>query len=93
MSHTAHHERPTVPVYALAEAEADLKAQGHGVLEYRLGLRQYRSIYKACKLFDFDRMCWTDFDGSDSVAAPAHSAPLARYQAKKPTNSWQNTAP
>lgn len=63
MSHTAHHERPSVPVYALAEAETDLKAQGHGLLEYRLGLRQYRSIYKACKLFDFDRMCWTDFNG------------------------------
>lgn len=63
MNHTAHHERPTVPVYALVEAEAGLKASGQVRLEYRLGLRQYRSIYRACKLFDFERMCWTDFDG------------------------------
>ena len=62
MSHTAHHLRPTVPVYALVQAEAELKDE-HGVLEYRLGLKQYRSIYRACKLFDFERMCWTDFSG------------------------------
>ena len=66
MSHSAHHARPSVPVYALVDAEAELK-RDHGVLEYRLGLRQYRSIYKACKLFDFDRMCWTDFSGTPTA--------------------------
>ena len=63
MSHTAHHVRQSVPVYALVQAEAELKAHDHPLLEYRLGLRQYRSIYRACKLFDFERMCWTDFSG------------------------------
>jgi omega-6 fatty acid desaturase (delta-12 desaturase) len=67
MSHTAHHVRPSVPVYALAQAEAELKVHEHGLLEYRLGLRQYRSIYRACKLFDFERMCWTDFSGKPTA--------------------------
>jgi len=67
MSHSVHHVRPTVPVYALVQAEAELKAYEHSLLEYRLGLRQYQSIYRACKLFDFDRMCWTDFSGKPTA--------------------------
>jgi omega-6 fatty acid desaturase (delta-12 desaturase) len=63
MSHTAHHVRPSVPVYALVQAETELKAHEHNLLEYRLGLKQYRLILRTCKLFDFERMCWTDFKG------------------------------
>jgi len=29
----------------------------------RLENSAYRKVYRACKLFDFERMCWTDFDG------------------------------
>ena len=64
MAHTAHHHRTLVPVYALPEAQAELN-QAHGALiEYTLTPSAYRRIYRACKLFDFERMCWTDFGGA-----------------------------
>jgi acyl-lipid omega-6 desaturase (Delta-12 desaturase) len=63
MSHSVHHVQPGVPVYALPEAEAELKKGYSGLVEYTLGLGTYKSIYRTCKLFDFERMCWTDFNG------------------------------
>ena len=64
MAHPAHHTNPSVPVYALPEEQAQLKARfGSDVKEYTLSVAQYRRICSACKLFDFERMCWTDFAG------------------------------
>jgi len=63
MAHTAHHDQTTTPVYVLLEAQAALKELYGEVIDYRLTLGEYRKIYRACKLFDFERMCWTDFDG------------------------------
>ena len=63
MAHTAHHVLMTVPVYALPQAQAELKELCSDLIEYRLTLRAYQQIYRTCKLFDFERMCWTDFDG------------------------------
>jgi len=67
MAHSVHHAQPGVPVYALPEAEALLKQGFGGMVEYTLSLGAYRSIYKSCKLFDFDSMCWTDFDGNPTA--------------------------
>ncbi len=64
MTHTAHHVDASTPVYALSETQARLKAaHGEAVVEYVLTPDAYRRIVRACKLFDFERMCWTDFDG------------------------------
>jgi omega-6 fatty acid desaturase (delta-12 desaturase) len=64
MAHTAHHANPRVPVYQLEDAQEELKQRADGgVCEYTLSLREYSRIVKACKLFDFDQMCWTDFSG------------------------------
>ncbi|HEY2446937.1 MAG TPA: fatty acid desaturase [Rhizomicrobium sp.] len=64
MAHTAHHVDRSRPVYALPEAQADLEMRfGRSVVEYPFSIREYRRILSACKLFDFDRMCWTDFSG------------------------------
>jgi omega-6 fatty acid desaturase (delta-12 desaturase) len=63
MAHSVHHMQPGVPVYALPQAEGLLKTGYSGMVEYMLTLGAYRSIYKTCKLFDFERMCWTDFNG------------------------------
>lgn len=64
LAHTAHHSDVSLPVYGLPAAQAKLKSiYGRGVPEYTLSLVEYRKIYTACKLFDFDHMCWTDFDG------------------------------
>jgi omega-6 fatty acid desaturase (delta-12 desaturase) len=63
MAHIAHHHRTAVPAYALREAQAQLKEIHTPLIEYTLTLSAYLKIVRACKLFDFERMCWTDFDG------------------------------
>lgn len=64
MAHTMHHVNPSVPVYALPHEQAHLKTQyGAQITEYTLSVDAYRRALKVCKLFDFERMCWTDFDG------------------------------
>lgn len=64
MAHPAHHAHVATPVYGLPEAQAALAARAGGdVKEYMLSASEYRRIVSACKLFDFERMCWTDFDG------------------------------
>jgi len=51
------------------------------VQEYTFSLAEYRKIYTACKLFDFERMCWTDFEGRSTAvtwASPAGQAGMDR---------------
>jgi hypothetical protein len=56
-------------VYGLPAAQAKLKGTyGDELQEYTLSLTEYRKIYTACKLFDFEQMCWTDFDGRRTAA-------------------------
>ncbi|HEX4304302.1 MAG TPA: fatty acid desaturase [Rhizomicrobium sp.] len=83
MQHTAHHANPGVPIYALAGDQAKLKALfGHEVKQYLLTVGAYRHILKACKLFDFERMCWTDFAGN--ATGPAYCDPLRAPEASVP---------
>jgi omega-6 fatty acid desaturase (delta-12 desaturase) len=73
MAHTAHHVNPSSPVYALPAEQALLKARfGEQIHDYMLSVDAYRRIVKACKLFDFERMCWVDFDGTPT--GPAFAA-------------------
>jgi len=77
MAHVAHHTNVRTPVYALPDEQKALKARfGADVKEYTLSVREYRRILSACKLFDFERMCWTDFSG---VA----TGPSLRVQARE----------
>jgi omega-6 fatty acid desaturase (delta-12 desaturase) len=65
MHHPAHHTHVATPVYELPTEQAALKARvGGDSKEYLLTLAEYRKIVSSCKLFDFERMCWTDFDGN-----------------------------
>lgn len=64
MLHNAHHALPSVPLYHLEEAQQKLiDAYGKDVVRYRFTIGAYRHIYKACKLFDYERKQWTDFNG------------------------------
>ncbi len=77
MAHVAHHTNVRTPVYALPDEQKVLKARfGADVKEYTLSFGEYRRVLSACKLFDFERMCWTDFDG---VA----TGPSLRFQANE----------
>lgn len=74
LAHTAHHANVMLPVYALPAAQRELKSKfGADVQEYALSFAGYRKIYTACKLFDFDRMCWTDFGGRPTAPACSRS--------------------
>ena len=65
MLHNAHHVMPSVPLYNLAEAQRKLiQAYDEDVVRYQFSLGEYRRIYRACKLFDFERKQWTDFNGT-----------------------------
>jgi omega-6 fatty acid desaturase (delta-12 desaturase) len=69
LAHTAHHADISLPVYALPPAQEKLKGEfGAELREYTLSFGEYRRIYTACKLFDFNRMCWTDFEGNPTAA-------------------------
>lgn len=64
MAHAAHHRHTDVPVYALLEAQGELAAAGRPHIAYTLTPAAYCRITRACKLFDFERGCWTDFSGN-----------------------------
>ncbi len=76
LAHTAHHADMSLPVYALSAAQSDLKHRfGEDIREYTLSFAEYRRICSACKLFDFDTMCWTDFDGNPTSPTWAAGQP------------------
>ena len=81
MLHNAHHALPSVPLYHLTEAQNKLiEAYGEDVVRYKFTFGAYRAIYKACKLFDFERKQWTDFDGNPT-AEPIDMRPAFEREA------------
>jgi omega-6 fatty acid desaturase (delta-12 desaturase) len=78
MLHHAHHALPSIPGYKLNEAQAKLiEAYGDDVVRYRFSVGEYRDIYRKCKLFDYDRKQWLDFDGKPT-AEPINLDALGR---------------
>ncbi|HAC57072.1 MAG TPA: hypothetical protein DCF73_01810 [Rhodobiaceae bacterium] len=68
MLHHAHHALPSIPGYKLTEAQARLiEAYGDDVVRYRFGLGEYRNVYRNCKLFDYERKQWLDFEGNPTA--------------------------
>ncbi|MCI5044451.1 MAG: fatty acid desaturase [Aquisalinus sp.] len=64
MRHTAHHDDPTIPVYALSAAQELLNARhGHDITQLKVSWRAYWNVVRACKLYDYNQRCWTDFEG------------------------------
>jgi omega-6 fatty acid desaturase (delta-12 desaturase) len=66
MHHTAHHVDPLLPLDALPKAQQALAAE-HELVDYMFSIAEYRRIVQACKLFDFEQMCWTDFSGNPTT--------------------------
>lgn len=64
MEHTAHHALTTIPIYHLDKAGALLRNYyGDAVTTYEFSIPQVWRILKACKLYDYENRCWTDFNG------------------------------
>jgi omega-6 fatty acid desaturase (delta-12 desaturase) len=73
MDHAAHHLDPSIPLYRLTESQKLLEEQtpAHAVV-VRWTLWDYFRTCAACKLYDFRRHCWTDFNGV--ATTPCHLA-------------------
>ncbi|RUR05423.1 fatty acid desaturase [Legionella sp. km772] len=62
MIHIPHHLDPRIPFYNLPQAHSALKEKyGAYFHEYRFKLRDVLSIFKQCKLYDFDNKLWMTF--------------------------------
>ena len=64
MDHTAHHLQPTIPLYRLKDAQEQVEREyGENIVKYRFSFAEMFRILKACKLYDDQQGCWTDFEG------------------------------
>ncbi len=64
MDHAAHHIDPAIPLYHLPQSQRLLEqsCEEHAVvIQWSPG--QYLELCRVCKLYDFERHCWTDFEG------------------------------
>jgi omega-6 fatty acid desaturase (delta-12 desaturase) len=73
MDHPAHHIDPTIPLYELPASQKLLeeRAPEHSVV-VPLTVREYLRICRVCKLYDYRRHCWLDFDGNPTTAEGLH---------------------
>jgi acyl-lipid omega-6 desaturase (Delta-12 desaturase) len=77
MDHPAHHIDPTIPLYELPASQKSLeeRAPEHSVV-VPLSLSEYLRICRVCKLYDYRRHRWLDFDGNPTTEEGLHQLPL-----------------
>ncbi len=79
--HTAHHLRPSIPIYHLAEAQACLERKDDvDVVVYEWSAARHADIARRCKLYDYDAKRWLDFSGrftSPSLSRKRVATPLS----------------
>lgn len=64
MEHTAHHVDMSVPLYRLKRAQRLLEQRMPGrIVVQPFSWRWYVRTARACKLYDYERQCWTDWSG------------------------------
>lgn len=64
MEHTAHHVDMSLPLYRLKKAQALLEQKLPGrIVIQPFSWAWYFQTARRCKLYDFERRCWTDFAG------------------------------
>lgn len=77
MEHTAHHVDMSIPLYKLKEAQKMLEhLLPERIIVQPFSWKWYFSTARACKLYDFSRQCWTDFQGraTSAMRAPMPAA-------------------
>jgi omega-6 fatty acid desaturase (delta-12 desaturase) len=65
MDHAAHHLDPSIPLYHLPQSQKLLEqtAPEHALV-IPWTFAEYLHTCAACKLYDFERHCWTDWQGN-----------------------------
>jgi omega-6 fatty acid desaturase (delta-12 desaturase) len=69
MEHTAHHLDVTVPLYQLSAAQAAVEQAYEEVIVEHWTPRSFVAHIRACKLYDYARRQWLDFDGNPTSAS------------------------
>jgi omega-6 fatty acid desaturase (delta-12 desaturase) len=73
MEHAAHHVNPLIPFHRLHAAQTRLvEIEGDGAIVEAMSLRYLGALLRRCKLYDYDRHAWTDFEGTATTAASVH---------------------
>lgn len=75
MIHIPHHVEPRIPFYRLKAAYADLQREyGEYLHEYRFRWRTVWTIFRRCKLYDFESKTWYSFREARALGlVTAHS--------------------
>jgi omega-6 fatty acid desaturase (delta-12 desaturase) len=69
MEHTAHHLDMSVPLYKLKQAQAKLEEMLPGrIIVQPFSWKWYFQTARACKLYSFEKACWTDYAGNPTSA-------------------------
>lgn len=69
-AHSAHHAHAGVPVYHLLDAQLHLdRVLGDAALVVPMSLPGAIATMRACKLYDYDKHQWLDFNGKPTTAA------------------------
>jgi omega-6 fatty acid desaturase (delta-12 desaturase) len=75
MEHNAHHVHPLIPHYRLRAAQRRLGELAEPTfLAERLTPAYIADVNRRCKLYDYERHCWLDFDGRPT-SAPCATVP------------------
>ncbi len=70
LEHTAHHVDPRVPLYHLPEAQTHLEAAyPEEIVVERLTPSYVLGILRTCRLYDYARRQWLDYDGTPTSPA------------------------
>lgn len=85
MDHAAHHIDPAIPLYHLPKSQRLLEesCEEHAVV-VRWSPGQYWEACRVCKLYDFERHCWTDFEGH---ATSETGLPDLAFQSEMPAEA------
>lgn len=88
--HAAHHAHHGIPSYRLLEAQNRMnELLGNRLVVERLSLFQVLRTMRVCKLYDFERHQWLDFDGCPTArpinlsARNATPEPVAEAQPRR----------
>ena len=78
MEHTAHHLDMSVPLYRLKDAQQMLEDMLPGrIVVQPFSWRWYFQTARNCKLYDFTRRCWTDYQGRATSTPTVLPKPVA----------------
>lgn len=65
MEHTAHHVRPSIPLYNLPAAQRAIEAREHDrIIVFHWSIAAHLDVVRRCKLYDFQAQRWMGFDGN-----------------------------